>query len=102
MADDTPRMILVGLDGAGPLGDPYQVNSANHGPYGDAVTRELILHIERTFRGIGRGSARVLDGGSTGGWVSLALQVFYPDFWSGTWSFCPDGVDFRSFQLMNI
>ena len=102
MADDTPRMILVGLDGAGPLGDPYQVNSANHGPYGDAVTRELIPHIERTFRGIGRGSARVLDGGSTGGWVSLALQVFYPDFWSGTWSFCPDGVDFRSFQLVNI
>ena len=76
MADDTPRMILVGLDGRGPLGDPYQVNSANHGPHGDAVTRELILHIERTFRGIGRGSARVLDGGSTGGWVSLALQVF--------------------------
>ena len=102
MADDTPRMILVELDGAGPLGDPYQVNSANHGPYGDAVTRELIPYIERTFRGIGRGSARVLDGGSTGGWVSLALQVFYPDFWNGTWSFCPDGVDFRSFQLVNI
>ncbi len=102
MAEDTPRMILVMLDGAGPMGDPYQVNSANHGPYGDAVTRELIPHIERTFRGIGRGSARVLDGGSTGGWVSLALQVFYPDFWSGAWSFCPDGVDFRSFELVNI
>ena len=102
MAGDTPRMIFVLLDGAGPLGDPYQVNSANHGPYGDAVTRELIPHIEKTYRGIGRGSARVLDGGSTGGWVSLALQVFYPDYWSGAWSFCPDGVDFRSFQLLNI
>jgi Putative esterase len=102
MADNTPRMILVGLDGAGPLGDPYQVNSANNGPYGDAVTRELIPYIERNFRGIGLGSARVLDGASTGGWVSLALQVFYPDFWNGTWSFCPDGVDFRSFQLVNI
>ncbi len=102
MADDAPRMIFVLLDGAGPLGDPYQVNSANHGPYGDAVTRELIPYIEKTYRGIGRGSARELDGGSTGGWVSLALQIFYPDYWSGAWSFCPDGVDFRSFQLLNI
>lgn len=102
LADDTPRMILLHLDGAGPLGDPYQVDSANHGPYGAAVTRELIPHVERAFRGIGTGESRVLDGGSTGGWVSLALQIFYPDFFNGTWSFCPDGVDFRSFELVNI
>ena len=97
-----PRMILLHLDGDGPLGDPYQVNSANHGPYGDAVTQELIPHVERTFRAIGEPRARVLDGGSTGGWVSLALQVFYPDFFNGAWSYCPDGVDFRAFQLVNI
>jgi S-formylglutathione hydrolase FrmB len=102
MADETPRMLFIQLDGAGPLGDPYQINSANHGPYGDAITGELIPHIERTYRGIGRGSARVVEGGSTGGWVSLALQIFYPDFFNGAWSFCPDSVDFRSFQLVNI
>ncbi len=102
MADDAPPMILIHLDGAGPLGDPYQVDSANHGPYGAAVTGELIPHVERLYRGIGKGEARVLDGGSTGGWVSLALQVFYPDFFNGCWSFCPDGVNFRGFQLVNI
>jgi hypothetical protein len=102
MADATPRLIFVQLDGAGPLGDPYQVNSANNGPYGDAITQELIPEVERMFRGIGRGDARVLDGGSTGGWVALALQIFYPDFWCGAWSFCPDSVDFRSLQLVNI
>jgi S-formylglutathione hydrolase FrmB len=102
MAADTPPMILIHLDGAGPLGDPYQVDSANHGPYGAAVTRELIPFVEAKFRGIGQGSARVVDGGSTGGWVALALQVFYPDFFNGAWSFCPDSVDFRSFQLVNI
>jgi S-formylglutathione hydrolase FrmB len=95
-------MILVHLDGAGPLGDPYQVDSANHGPYGAAVTRELLPYVEEHFRGIGRGEARFLDGGSTGGWVALALQVFYPDLFNGAWSFCPDSVDFRSFQLVNI
>ena len=102
MADDAPRMILLSLDGAGPLGDPYQVNSANHGPYGDAITRELIPYVESKFRGVGTPKSRVLDGGSTGGWVSLALQVFYPEFFNGCWSFCPDGVDFRGFQLVNI
>ncbi|MBI4474230.1 MAG: hypothetical protein HY646_16280 [Acidobacteria bacterium] len=102
LADDTPRMIYLHLDGDGPLGDPYQVNSANHGPYGDAITQELIPYVEKTYRGIGQPWARVTDGGSTGGWVSLALKVFYPDFFNAVWSSCPDGVDFRGFQLVNI
>ena len=102
LAEDAPRMILLHLDGDGPFGDSYQVNSDNNGPYGDAITQELIPYVEQKFRGIGEPYARVLDGGSTGGWVSLALQVFYPDFFNGTWSYCPDGVDFRAFQLVNI
>jgi hypothetical protein len=102
LADDTPRMILLHLDGAGPYGDPYQVNSTNNGPFGDAITQELIPYVEQRFRGIGQSWARVLDGGSTGGWVSLALQVFYPDFFNGTWSQCPDPVDFRAYELINI
>ncbi len=95
-------MILIHLDGAGPLGDPYQVDSANHGPFGAAIVHELIPYVEANFRGIGRAHARVLDGGSTGGWVALALQIFYPETFNGAWAFCPDSVDFRSFQLVNI
>jgi hypothetical protein len=95
-------MILLHLDGDGPFGDCYQVNSDNNGPCGDAIVQELIPYVERKFRGIGEPHARVVSGGSTGGWVSLALQVFYPDFFNGTWSGYPDGVDFRAFQLINI
>lgn len=95
-------MVTLVLDGDGPYGDPYQVNSDNNGPYGDAITQELIPDVENHARCIGKPYARVLDGGSTGGWVSLALQVFYPDFFNGTWSACPDPVDFRSFQLVDI
>ena len=102
LAGNTPRMLMAHLDGDGPLGDCYQVNSENHGPYGDAITQELIPYIEKKFRCIGEPYGRVLSGGSTGGWVSLALQVFYPDFFNGTWSGFPDGVDFRAFQLINI
>ncbi|MEN3331889.1 MAG: hypothetical protein V7641_1254, partial [Blastocatellia bacterium] len=72
LADDTPRMVLLQLDGDGPFGDCYQVNSDNNGPYGDAVTQELIPYIEKQFRCVGEPTARVLTGGSTGGWVSLA------------------------------
>jgi hypothetical protein len=99
---DAPRFVTLVLDGAGPLGDPYQVNSANLGPYGDALIKELIPHVEKTFRCIGEPHARVLDGGSTGGWVAAALQIFYPDVFNGAWASCPDSLDFRSFQLVNI
>jgi hypothetical protein len=102
LPDDGPQFLLLQLDGAGPFGDPYQVNSANNGPYGDAITQELIPYVEKTYRGIGEPYARVLDGASTGGWVSQALQVFYPDFFNGAWSHAPDPVDFRAFQLINI
>ena len=82
-SEKAPRFLHLHLDGAGPLGDPYQVDSANHGPWGAAITQELIPYVEKNYRGIGKPWARVLDGASTGGWVSLALQVFYPDFFNG-------------------
>ncbi|CAN5498219.1 alpha/beta hydrolase-fold protein [soil metagenome] len=96
------QMIVMQVDGAGPYGDPNQVNSANNGPFGDALTQELIPHIEKQYRGLAKPDARFLTGTSTGGWVSLALQVFYPDFFGGCWSCCPDPVDFHCFQLVNI
>ena len=102
MATNAPQMIYVLPDGAGPNGDPYQVNSANNGPYGDAFVLELIPAIEKQFRAIGQPRGRVLSGKSTGGWVSLALQIFYPDFFNGAWSVSPDGVDFRAFELVDI
>jgi hypothetical protein len=95
-------MIVLHLDGAGPFGDPYQVNSANNGPYGDAVAQELVPYVEQKYRGIGQPHSRFTTGTSTGGWVSLALQVFYPDFFNGCWSFAPDPVDFRAYELINI
>ena len=103
LSDAAPRMILVTLQHPSPYyDDSYGVNSANNGPYGDAITRELIPAVESRFRALGTPWARLLTGGSTGGWISLAHQVLYPDFYGGTWSLCPDGVDFRYHQIVNI
>jgi hypothetical protein len=82
--------------------DSYAVNSANNGPYGDAIMQELIPYLEQQFRLIPAPYARVLTGGSTGGWEALALQVYHPDFFGGTWSYYPDPVDFRRYELVNL
>ena len=98
-----PRFIIIEIQHANPYyDDSYAVNSANLGPYGDAITYELIPEVEKRFRGIGQGWARFLYGGSTGGWEALAAQVFYPDEYNGCWAACPDPIDFRAYTVVNI
>lgn len=102
-ADDTPRFLLATIQHATPYyDDSYGVNSENSGPWGDAIVQELIPEIERRFRGIGEGWSRLLTGGSTGGWIALAEQVFYPEEFGGCWALCPDAVDFRYHQIVDI
>src|ERR1700689_3319403 len=100
---DFPRFLVVEIEHANPnYDDSYAVNSANLGPYGDAINQELIPEIERRFRGIGAGWARFTYGGSTGGWEALATQVFYPDMYNGAFAACPDPIDFRAYTIINL
>ncbi len=102
-SDECPRMIAVTFQHPCPYyDDSHAMNSPNLGPYGDAIMQELIPYIEENFRIIRKPYARVLSGGSTGGWISFALQVFHPDFFGGTFSLCPDALDFRAQHLVNI
>jgi len=97
-----PRVLAVYIQHPTPYyDDSYAVNSANMGPYGDALTYELIPYIEQRFRGLGAW-ARAMYGGSTGGWETLAAQIFYPDEYNGAWAACPDPVDFRAFTVVDI
>jgi hypothetical protein len=98
-----PRFLVVEIQHANPYyDDSYAVNSANLGPYGDAIMKELIPEIEKRFRGMGEGWARFTYGGSTGGWEALAVQVFYPDDFNGCFAACPDPIDFRAYCLVDI
>jgi hypothetical protein len=98
-----PRVLVVEIQHPTPYyDDSYAVNSANNGPYGDAIMRELIPYIEQKYRGIGKGWARFTYGGSTGGWEAMAAQVLYPDEFNGAWVACPDPIDFRAYTVVNI
>ncbi len=101
-SEDSPQIISVFLDGEGPYGDSYQLDSDNSGPYGEALITELIPYIESMYRGTDTAVTRFVDGCSTGGWVSLALQLYYPDFFNGVYSYSPDAIDFENYQLINI
>jgi hypothetical protein len=98
-----PRVLLVEIQHPTPYyDDSYAVNSANNGPYGDAIQHELIPAIEKEFRALGTGWSRFVYGGSTGGWEAMAVQMFYPDDYNGAWIACPDPIDFRHYGQVNI
>ena len=98
-----PRVLVVEIQHPTPYyDDSYAVNSESQGPWGDAITYELIPEIEKQFRGIGKGWARFMYGGSTGGWEALAAQVFYPDEYNGSYAACPDPIDFHHYTTVDI
>ena len=103
MSDSFPRLIAINLLHPTPYyDDSYAVNSANTGPYWDAIHTELMPYLEAKYRMIPRPYARVTTGGSTGGWVALALQVYHPDVFGGAWSFYPDPVDFHRYEIVDL
>jgi len=98
-----PRYLVAQINHANPYyDDSYAVDSANLGPYGEAIETELIPALEKQFRAIGQGWARFAWGGSTGGWESMAVQVFYPEHYNGAFIACPDPIDFRAYTNVNL
>ena len=97
-----PPMIWVALDESSPTGTHEFADSVNNGPWGEALTTELIPWLERTYRMDGRPSGRFLTGHSSGGWATLWLQTRYPAIFGGTWSTSPDPSDFHDFTGADI
>ena len=99
-----PRFLVIKIQHANPYyDDSYAVNSANLGPYGDAIETELMPAIEKQFprdrAGMGAGfcmADRRADGSL------LAVQMFYPTHYNGAFVACPDPVDFHAFTNIDI
>lgn len=82
--------------------DSYAVNTANIGPYGDAINDELIPYLDSIFNTIAEPYARIQEGGSTGGWESAASLIFRPDLFGVTFSSYPDSLDFHRHQAIPL
>src|SRR5699024_7166890 len=94
---EIPPMIWVFLDESSPRGTHEFADSVNNGPWGTALTTELIPQLESTYRMDGDVDGRFLTGHSSGGWATLWLQTRYPKVFGGTWSTSPDSSDFHDF-----
>jgi S-formylglutathione hydrolase FrmB len=97
-----PEMIWVLLDESGPAGTHEFADSVNNGPWGEALTAELIPSIEAHYRMDARTTGRFLQGHSSGGWATLWLQTHYPKMFGGTWSTSPDPSDFHFFSTIDL
>ncbi|HJR74492.1 MAG TPA: alpha/beta hydrolase-fold protein [Luteimonas sp.] len=97
-----PPMIWVFLDESGASGTHEFADSVNNGPWGTALTTELIPDLEKRYRMDAKPSGRFLTGHSSGGWATLWLQVAYPKVFGGTWSTSPDPSDFTDFTGVDI
>jgi hypothetical protein len=98
-----PKLIIVGFRHEAPYyDDSYGVNTANMGPYGDAINDELIPYIDKMFNTIAQPYARIQDGGSTGGWISAASLIFRPDLFGACFSSYPDSLDFHRHQDIEL
>ncbi|MGI8839778.1 MAG: alpha/beta hydrolase-fold protein [Caulobacteraceae bacterium] len=103
LSDGYPRFVAIAPFESSPYFlEAYAVDSVNNGPYGQAITTELIPYLEKTFRLIPKPYARFVQGASTGGWETLALQLKYPDFFGGAWVYNPDPISFTHWQTADI
>ena len=93
----TPEMIWVMLLQASPTGTHEFADSVNNGPWGKALTAELIPYLEKKYRMDAKPSGRFVTGHSSGGWAAMWIQVSHPGFFGGTWPTAPDPGDFRNF-----
>ena len=99
---EMPPMVWIFLDQSSPTGTHEFADSVNNGPWGKALTTELIPQLESHYKIEARGQGRFLVGHSSGGWATLWLQTRYPKIFGGTWSTSPDPSDFHDFTGVDI
>ena len=97
-----PPMIWVYLDESTATGTHEFADSVNNGPWGKALTEELIPDLEKRWRMDAKANGRFLNGHSSGGWATLWLQTRYPKVFGGTWSTSPDPSDFHEFTGVDL
>ncbi len=97
-----PPMVWVFLDQSSPTGTHEFADSINNGPYGMALTRELVPYVEAKFHVRREPGTRFLTGHSSGGWAALWIMTRFPGLFGGAWATSPDPVDFHDFSGVDL
>jgi hypothetical protein len=96
------QTFYIVLDPESPNGHTLFADSEVNGPYGRALTEELIPELEKRYPLIADVNHRIITGHSSGGWSTCWLATQYPDVFGGAWPSSPDPLDFRRFELVDI
>ena len=96
------RAFWIILDPESANGHTLFADSANNGPRGEALVKELIPALEAKYRLKPAASHRLLRGHSSGGWSTIWLAITYPETFGACWATSPDPVSFEKFESINI
>lgn len=81
-ANQMEPALLVLVDGFTRFGGSQYVDSIHNGDYATYVTRDVIGHVDRTYRTVASEGGRAVLGKSSGGFGSLHLCMNYPGFFA--------------------
>lgn len=87
--DGMTELIIVEIDGINSLGGNFYANSPVGGNAEDFLTRDLVSHIDSTYRTIPQASARGLSGMSMGGSGTINVGLANPDVYGSLYANSP-------------
>ena len=77
-----PPVIVVVVDGFTRLGGSQYVDSVQNGKYATYVVRDVVGHVDRTYRTIASEGGRAVAGKSSGGFGAMHLPMEHPGVFS--------------------
>ena len=88
--DGAPPAILAVVDGFTRFGGAQYLNSPANGQYEDYVVRDVIGHVDATYRTVAAARGRALAGKSSGGYGALVLGMRHPAVFGAVSAHSPD------------
>jgi S-formylglutathione hydrolase FrmB len=83
------EMIIVAPNGKNRYLGAFYLNSATNGGWEDYIVRELVQHVDRTYRTRPASASRGLAGHSMGGFGAIMLGMRHPDVFGAVYALSP-------------
>ncbi len=84
-----PPVIIVMPDGSNAYGGSFYLNSPVTGKWEDFICRDLVAHLDATYRTIPHATARGLAGHSMGGYGAFLLGMRHPEVFGAVYALSP-------------